>query len=375
VPTAPRILLYTNVDALGGAEIALGNLIGAASDKYDVHVACPYPPVLSWLTGRRAGVTGHPVGPGWPAHRRLLRRLRPDLVQVNLEVPWAAPTMLAVALAQPGLRVVAVEHMAARTTRLGLLLRTRALALRLDRHVAVSEDAARRVENFYALGRDSVQVIHNGVRPPALPPTVAPAFPPPFPPAPDVRPGRFVVGCVGRLDPVKGHDTAVRALPGLPDVQLAVVGSGPERAALHQLARELGVADRLRLYGWSDDVGTRLAGFDVFCHPSRYEGLGLALIEAMAAGLPCVASEVGGVPEVLGRCGVLVPPDDPAALALAVRRLRADPAERARLGARARRRALAVFSTERMGAAYEGMWEEVLAAPRAPRLRTGRPRA
>jgi glycosyltransferase involved in cell wall biosynthesis len=363
VPNSPRVLLYTDVDGLGGAEIALGNLIGAASDKYDVHVAGPHEPVLSWLASRRADVTGHLVGAGWRAHRRLLRQLRPDLVQVNLEVPWAAPTMLAVALAQPGVRVVGVEHMAARTTHLGRLLRTRALALRLDRHVAVSEDAARRVESFYALGRDSVQVIYDGVPAPTPPPIRAP------------RPEGFVLGCVGRLDQVKGHDIAVRALPGLPEVRLVIVGSGPERAALLQLARDLGVADRVSLNGWSGDVGTQLAGFDVFCHPSRYEGLGLALVEAMAAGLPCVASEVGGVPEVLGRCGVLVPPEDPAALALAVRQLRVDPAHRTRLGARARRRALAVFSTERMSAAYEGMWEEVLAEPRAPRLRTGRPRA
>ncbi len=363
MPYAPRVLLYTDVDALGGAEMALGHLIGAASDKYDVHVAGPDGYLLSWLASRRADVTGHLVGRGWRSCRRLLRRLRPDLVQVNLEVPWAAAAMLAVALAQPGVRVVGVEHMAARTTHLGRLLRTRALALRLDRHVAVSEDAARRVESFYALGRDSVEVIHNGV-------------PAPTPrPVPASRPDGFVLGCVGRLDQVKGHDIAVRALPGLPEVRLVIVGSGPERAALLQLARELGVADRLELYGWSGDVAARLAGFDVFCHPSRYEGLGLSLIEAMAAGLPCVASEVGGVPEVLGRCGVLVPPEDPAALALAVRQLRVDPAHRARLGERARRRALALFNTERMSAAYEGMWEGVLAEPRAPRLRTGRPLA
>lgn len=283
-----RVLLYTNVEAVGGAEVALGNLVAGISDKYEVHVAGTHQPLVRWLAGR-GGVPYDVTDPGPLAHLRLLRRLRPDLVQVNLEMPWAAATMLSVALALPRLRVIAVEHMAARTVDLGLLLRTRALALRLDRHAAVSADAAKRMEDFYALGRGSMQVIHNGV--PAVPTSHR---------APRPRPdGQLVVGCVGRLDRVKGHDVLIEALARLPQMRAVIVGSGPQEPALRRLAREVGVGDRVSLLGWCERVDERLHQFDLFCHPSRYEGLGLALIEAMPAGVPCVASAVGGVSEVL----------------------------------------------------------------------------
>jgi glycosyltransferase involved in cell wall biosynthesis len=357
------VLLYTSVSAVGGAEVALGNLVGGLGDAYDVHLAGTHEPVLRWLAGHRPGVPQHVTGGGGLAHARLLRRVRPDLVQANLEVPWASPTMLGAALAQRRPRVVAVQHMAARTVDLALLLRTRVLALRLDGNVAVSADGAKRIEDFYALGRGSVQVIHNGVRP--LDPAVALA-----------RARReLVVGCVGRLDPVKGQDVLIDALARLPRVRARLIGSGAQEAALRTRAERLGVADRVELTGWSDRVADLLADVDIYCQPSRYETLGLALIEAMGAGLPCVASATGGVPELFdgGRCGRLVPTGDPAALAGAIGRLAADPAARARLGRRARERVLTAFTTERMAARYESLWARTLAAPRAGRLRPGSP--
>ncbi|BCB90534.1 glycosyltransferase family 4 protein [Phytohabitans suffuscus] len=363
----PRVLLYTGVDAVGGAEVALGNLVGGLGDTYDVHVAGMDEPVVRWLAGHRPGVPYHVTGGGALAHARLLQRLRPDLVQANLEVPWAAPALLGAALALRRPRVVAVQHMAARTVDLPLLLRTRALALRLDGNVAVSADGAKRVEDFYALGRGSVQVIHNGV------PVTGRAVP-------AGRPNRagqgIVVGCVGRLDPVKGQDVLIDALARLPGVRARLVGSGAQEAALRERAARAGVADRLELTGWTDQVADQLRDVDVYCQPSRYETLGLALIEAMAAGLPCVASAAGGVPELLdgGRCGRLVPAGDAAALAEAIGGLAADLGARERLGRRARYRILAAFTAERMAARYESLWARVLAAPPARRLRPHPPK-
>jgi glycosyltransferase involved in cell wall biosynthesis len=304
------------------------------------------------------------TGGGALAHARLLRRLRPDLVQANLEVPWASPTMLGAALAQRRPRVVAVQHMAARTVDLARLLRTRALALRLDGNVAVSADGAKRIEDFYALGRGSVHVIHNGV------PAVGPV-----PPRARAK-HEVVVGCVGRLDAVKGQDVLIDALARLPGVRARLVGSGAEEAALRARAGRIGVADRVELTGWSDRVGDLLGGVDIYCQPSRYETLGLALVEAMGAGLPCVASATGGIPELLdgGRCGRLVPTGDPAALAAAIGALAADPAARERLGKQARERTLAAFTAERMAARYESLWARTLAAPRAGRLRPHPPK-
>ncbi len=359
--TRPRVLLYSAVAATGGAEVALGTLVDSLDDRYEVHVAGVNRAVVEVIGGSAPQLVRHVAAPGPAGCARLLRRVRPDLLQVNLEVPWGAAGMLAVALAWQRLRVIAVQHMAVRTTRLPAWLRTRALALRLDAHVAVSADAARRVEDFYALGRGSVQVIHNGV--------------PVGPPRPAARrDGPLVIGSVGRLDRVKGHDVLVRALAKLPEARAVIVGEGAERGALLRLAAELGVADRVRLPGRSGRIADELAGFDVYCHPSRYEGLGLALIEAMLAGLPCVASGVGGIPEVLGDCGLLVPADHPDALADALAELAADPERRARLGERARRRAGTEFGVARMAAAYQELWGRVLAAGRSARLRVPAPK-
>jgi glycosyltransferase involved in cell wall biosynthesis len=356
-----RILLYTAVAATGGAEVALSNLVASLAGGHEVHVGGASRAVVDAVAGAAGGVARH-VADGGPAGcAGLLRRVRPDLLQVNLEVPWGGAAMLAAGLARPRLRVVAVQHMAVRTTRLPTWLRTRALALRLDAHVAVSADAARRVEDFYTLGRGSVRVIHNGV-PAEAPATRARGE------------DRLLVGSVGRLDRVKGHDVLLRALAKLPEADGMIVGAGADRAELLGLAAELGLAERVRLPGATDRVADTLAGFDVYCQPSRYEGLGLALIEAMLAGLPCVASRVGGIPEVLGDCGLLVPPDDPDALADALAVLAADPGLRASLGARARRRARAAFGVARMAAAYEELWARVLAAPRSPRLRVPAPK-
>lgn len=383
----PRILLYTAVAATGGAEVALGTLARAVDDRhgerYEVHVAGVSRPMVETIVGPATGVATHVAADGVRACARLLRRVRPDLLQVNLEVPWGAKHMLAAGLARPGLRVVAVQHMAIRTTKLLPWLRTRAMALRLDAHVAVSADAARRVEDFYALGRGSVLVIHNGVpaaasaaglaRDPRDFAGVPAAVPAGSRPAGGAARG-LVIGCVGRLDRVKGHDVAIRALAKLPGARLVIVGSGGERQALRDLAAEVGVADRVSLPGWSERVPEMLTGFDLFCYPSRYEGLGLALIEAMLAGLPCVASRVGGVPEVLGECGLLVPPEDPDALADALARLATDPALRARLGTDAARRAGTAFGVDRMASAYQELWARVLASGRSPRLRVPAPK-
>jgi glycosyltransferase involved in cell wall biosynthesis len=362
----PRILLYSAVAATGGAETALGTLAGAVDDdRYELHVAGVSRRVVAAIAGTVPGMATHVAGPGGWDCARLLHRIRPDLLQVNLEVPWGAAGMLAAGLARPGMRVVAVQHMAIRTTRLRTWLRARALALRLDAHVAVSADAARRVEDFYALGRGSVQVIHNGVTPPVC------GSPPPA----GTGRGALLIGSVGRLDRVKGHDVLVRALAKLPEARAVIVGAGAQRDSLRRLAADLGVIDRVSLPGWSDEVARLLAGFDVFCQPSRYEGLGLALIEAMLAGLPCVASQVGGIPEVLGDCGVLVPPDDPDALADALAALESDARRRTRLGDRARRRAGTEFGVARMACAYQELWARVLGSPGSPRLRVPAPKA
>ncbi|MHB1846981.1 MAG: glycosyltransferase, partial [Deltaproteobacteria bacterium] len=144
----------------------------------------------------------------------------------------------------------------------------------------------------------------------------------------------FVVGAVAALAPEKELVRLVRAAAGMPGVALCLVGEGPERAALEAEASRLGVP--LTLPGRAEGapaVRRALWALDLFVLCSRMEGLPTAVLEAMAVGVPLVATRVGGVPEIVadGESGLLVPPGDEAALAHAIAALRQDPSERARL--------------------------------------------
>lgn len=153
----------------------------------------------------------------------------------------------------------------------------------------------------------------------------------------------FVVGSVGWLTAVKGHRFLVEAVarlkPECPRLHLVIVGSGEQREALARLAEEIGVADTVHLVGHREDIAQCLAGFDCFVFPSSNEGMGRALVEAMAAGLPVIASRVGGIPALIddGINGLLVPPSDARALANALHRIVHDPAGARALGTRAAR--------------------------------------
>lgn len=174
-----------------------------------------------------------------------------------------------------------------------------------------------------------------------------------------------LLGSIGALSPQKGHDLALRALASIPaPARLVIVGEGEERARLETLARETGVAGRVTWAGFRPDVAALLPGFDLILAPSRHEGLGTAVLEAMAAGLPIVASRVCEFPEMLmeGRAGILVPAEDAGALGQAARELLADPGRRADLGRAARRRA-EDYAVERMIEGNLDVYEGLIASP------------
>jgi glycosyltransferase involved in cell wall biosynthesis len=184
--------------------------------------------------------------------------------------------------------------------------------------------------------------------------------------------GAYVVAAVGRFVPIKGFDLLVAALADVvahvPGARVLLIGDGEERAALEAQARARGVADRLHITGSVTDVIGLLAAADVLAAPSRNEGMGRVLVEAMALGLPVVGARVGGIPDVIedGESGLLVPPDDPAALAGALTDLGCDTGRRAKLGAGARPRAEA-FSTTVAAAAMRDIYDGL-----ARRRRVGR---
>ncbi len=173
----------------------------------------------------------------------------------------------------------------------------------------------------------------------------------------------LLVVAVGNLRPGKAHRCLLDALVGLdrarvPRWHLAIAGRGREKEPLAQAALAAGVADRVHLLGHRDDIPAILAAADVFAMPSLFEGLPLAILEAMFAGKPVVASAVGGIPEAIrdGIEGRLVPAGDVAALSRALDELLVDVARRAASGAAARRRAEAEFTISHMADAYERLY-------------------
>ncbi len=160
---------------------------------------------------------------------------------------------------------------------------------------------------------------------------------------------------LGRDVPQKGFDVLLRSLPQ--GSTLRIAGRSQRRGVEH-----LGGAT-VEWLGERDDVPALLADTDILVVPSRWEGFGLAALEGMAAGVPVVAADVDGLPEVLGDVGVLVPPEDATALRAALLRLREDPEERAQRGARGRHRS-ALFSLDVCAQRYRSLYVDVLAAGR-----------
>jgi glycosyltransferase involved in cell wall biosynthesis len=247
-------------------------------------------------------------------------------------------------------RIVVVEQLPL-PSRSAFVRRWRRQASRLyGAHVAVGEASARAIEREFRLLPGSVRAVHNGI----------------VPREPGARPAHGdgqVIGTLGRLVQQKGHEVLLEALTELPGARAVIVGEGPNRSELERLARQLGVDDRLELPGWSDDAPGRLPTFDVFVLPSHDEGLPLAMLEAMAAGVPVVASDVGSIREAVehDRSGLLVRPGDPHALAAAVRSLLDDADRRTRLVEAARRTVLSSFTAAVMASRYEHIYDEVLA--------------
>jgi len=240
----------------------------------------------------------------------------------------------------------------------------RALARRAAKVIAITDALARFQVERVGLPADKVEVIHYGLD--DLPAAWGSN------PADDIPPDARVLLAICRLEPQKGLDSAVRALPDIrarhPTAELVVLGEGPQRSELEQLASRLQVP--VHLLGRVPDVAAWLRRADLLVHPARWEGFGLALLEAMLASKPVVATNVSSIPEIVvdGQTGLLVAPDDEAALATAVTRLLDDPGN---YGEQGRRRAQSQFSVARMAERTLALYETALGgtqsrAARAP---------
>ena len=307
---------------------------------------------------------------------RLLRRLRPDILHTrNLA---ALEGTLAAALAGVPARVHG-EH----GRDVGDLDGSNPGRQRVRRffkpfvhqYVALSKDLERYLRDRIGVAPQRITQLYNGVDTALFHP--ARVGRETLPPPGFSRPDAFVIGTVGRMQEVKDQLTLARAFVLLlrmapsdgPPLRLVLAGDGPLREQAATILREGGAADHAWLAGERDDVSKIMRGLDLFVLPSLAEGISNTILEAMASGLPVVATEVGGNPELVtdGRTGALVPPADPPAMARALLRYCRDPAERRRQGTAARARAERSFSMSAMIEGYLGIYDRMLERQRHPR--------
>jgi glycosyltransferase involved in cell wall biosynthesis len=349
-----RLTLVADTADYGGAEAYLLHLLRHLPERFTATLLLSGSPPARLLDGAREAGVPVVAAPG-VRHKRDLARMwrlgralaatRADLVHFNLSTPANNRHAIAVAALQRR-RTVATFHLHApidsRTHRAVL----QRIVARLDRIIAVSQQARRQLCDELRVPPAMVSVIANGVEP-AEP--VAPR---------EARPVR--VGAVGRLVVQKGFDVlaeSVRLLAqdGIP-VAVAVAGDGPERTRLEAMSAGLPIS----FVPFVDDVDGFLRSVDVFCLPSRWEGLPFVLLEAMMRGLPCVATDTGDVAAALGGAGVVVPPGNAAALAAALTDLVRSPSRRRTLGESAHRRAREMFSVQSMVDATVAVYDDVL---------------
>jgi len=366
-----RVALMLETDGPGGAEVVVQQLAEEL---------------------RRRGNEVVPVGPaqgfGWLSARLKAAGFEPETFTLRRALDWACVRGLREVFARRKVDVVHSHEftmcvygaLAARlhglphvTTMHGNQTMTRALrrrvalrwAFRNSRAAAVSQATKRQLDADLGLAPGALTVVHNGI-------PERPGDPAPIRRELGVQPGELLIAAVGNLDPRKAHINLLRALEllgraGLPTCwRVAIAGGrgGPEREPLEAFAREHGFAERLHILLERSDIPNLLAAADVFCMPSLWEGLPLAVLEAMFAGKPIIASGVSGIPEAItsGTHGLLTPPGDIGALADALRSVLGSAELRARLGAAARARAKAEFAIGVMADRYERLYFERAAA-------------
>ena len=342
-----RCLWLTKGLGRGGVERLLVDMYPLVDpDAFRVDVAY----VLPWKNDHHRafedlGAEVHCLGAGGSSYPRwineLRRRIRDghyDLIHSHSPVPGSMARLLTSYRGSPVL--VHTEHNVWDRYRLPTRWLNSATYHRNGSAIAVSATVARSIRPVWSSRAPEVHTIHHGTVLSSIRQFTAeervkrrlslglPA-------------DRFIVGTVANFTPKKDHDNLLRALAGpgsIAGAHLVLIGLGPLEDELRKTAAELGVVDRVTFLGSRDDVFELLPLFDAFCLSSRYEGFPISLIEAMATGLACVTTAVGGIPEILDDDvnGLLVPPGEPMALRAALERLVTDRDLVERLGGRAK---------------------------------------
>lgn len=371
MPPRRDVFLFIDSSSFGGAEKALLTLIrGLDRERWSpalvFHPTAGLEPLLEGAAATSCELIPIPVMPeGLVGARRALLfaatlgRRRPAVFHAHLTWPLACKFGLAAAVAARVPAVVATHQLIPPfTLTRRALLQQRLLGTRVGGRIAVSKDTARRLETLFGWPREKITVVYNGVSVPTRP----------QPPDAKLRTRllgrhRAVLLVPARLDPLKGHEFILEAARSLDGVHVLIAGDGPERGRLEALTDRLGLTDRVTFLGFRDDMPQLLACADVAVLPSLAEGFPLAVLEAMTAMTPLVATAIGGTDEAIvdGVTGTLVPPRDAVTLATAVEQVLAQPAEARRRAEAAAAAVATEFSADRMVARVESVYEQLLA--------------
>lgn len=357
-----RILHVIESLDFGGAEKVTVSLANGMAETHDVTVCClKRVGALGNQLDRRVRVVcldkrdGNDYRLPWRL-ARLIREHGHDVVHTH---NWAVFLEGGFAGRLAGVRTLLhtvhgpyPEYPSTPRARLKLSLRhalERRLARRFRRIVTVSDAIRGYITKDIRIPADRLVTVHNGI------PAIGGYAP---------RPERATVTfmTVGRLAPIKNHVMMLRAFRELattdPRVRLVIVGDGPERPAIEDFVREHRLADRVTLPGFRDDIAALLPEADVLLLTSRYEGISIALLEAMRAGLPAIGTAVGGIPETIrdDRTGLLVAPDDHAGLARAMGTLAGSKPMRDEMGKQGYDYFMQEFSLATMLARYQQLY-------------------
>ncbi len=305
---------------------------------------------------------GHDLGVFWRLWR-LLTRLRPAIVHTRNLAPLETQIL---GLLMPRVKRVHGEHgrdmddLDGSNPRYRFLRRL--LRPLIHRYITVSEDLASYLRCIIRVPEAKIRQIYNGVDTCKFSAVSKARV--------DDLPGNFqgdvkIIGTVGRLAAVKDQPTLVRAFAKICadyPARLLLVGDGPKRGELENTIAELAIGDKVYLAGDRTDVPALLSSMDVFVLPSLAEGISNTILEAMASGLPVIATDTGGNPELVrdGENGLLVPVGDDDALALALAKLLASDELARQMGERGRWRVLQEFDWSRTVARYQGVYDELL---------------